>query len=234
MISPCLCNVYLHRLDRQWAERGHGVLVRYADDLLAMCTTNRKPKRPRGAHRDPRRAGLELKDGQDADRALARGRRGRRFPRLPSSLGARQHPAVKASHVPRPLALTAGDGHARDRIGRSPTAARLRSRSRRSCRTSTGSCAVGRATSVTETPPGSSPRSRSTPTGAWRGRASNGRTQGARVTRSFIAKRHQRRERTATGCLAQTPRRIGVISLAGTVVAPRPHRAWRQGAECRR
>ena len=31
VISPCLCNVYLHRLDRQWAERGHGVLVRFAD-----------------------------------------------------------------------------------------------------------------------------------------------------------------------------------------------------------
>jgi RNA-directed DNA polymerase len=32
VISPCLCNVYLHRLDRQWTERGAGVLVRYADD----------------------------------------------------------------------------------------------------------------------------------------------------------------------------------------------------------
>src|SRR4051794_37751690 len=39
VISPCLCNVYLHRLDRQWAKRGHGVLVRFADDLLAMCRT---------------------------------------------------------------------------------------------------------------------------------------------------------------------------------------------------
>ena len=35
VISPCLCNVYLHRLDRQWAARGHGVLVRYAD--LCRC-----------------------------------------------------------------------------------------------------------------------------------------------------------------------------------------------------
>jgi RNA-directed DNA polymerase len=34
VISPCLCNVYLHRLDRQWTERGHGVLVRYADDSV--------------------------------------------------------------------------------------------------------------------------------------------------------------------------------------------------------
>lgn len=32
VISPVLCNVYLHRLDRQWARRGTGVLCRYADD----------------------------------------------------------------------------------------------------------------------------------------------------------------------------------------------------------
>jgi RNA-directed DNA polymerase len=37
VISPVLCNAYLHRLDRQWARRGTGVLIRYADDLLVMC-----------------------------------------------------------------------------------------------------------------------------------------------------------------------------------------------------
>ncbi len=42
VISPVLCNVYLHRLDRQWAQRGHGVLARYADDLLAICKTKRE------------------------------------------------------------------------------------------------------------------------------------------------------------------------------------------------
>jgi RNA-directed DNA polymerase len=31
VVSPVLCNVYLHRLDRQWTERGTGVLVRFAD-----------------------------------------------------------------------------------------------------------------------------------------------------------------------------------------------------------
>src|SRR5919197_19173 len=36
VISPCLCNVYLHRLDRQWAERGIGVFVRYAGDIVVM------------------------------------------------------------------------------------------------------------------------------------------------------------------------------------------------------
>jgi group II intron reverse transcriptase/maturase len=42
VISPVLANVYLHRLDRQWAERGTGVLIRYADDLLVMCRSERE------------------------------------------------------------------------------------------------------------------------------------------------------------------------------------------------
>jgi len=42
VISPMLCNVYLHRLDRQWDTRAHGVLVRYADDLLVMCVTRQQ------------------------------------------------------------------------------------------------------------------------------------------------------------------------------------------------
>ena len=45
VISSVLANVYLHRLDRQWADRGTGVLVRYADDLLAMCHTRQEAER---------------------------------------------------------------------------------------------------------------------------------------------------------------------------------------------
>jgi hypothetical protein len=37
--TPLLANVYLHRLDRAWQAREHGVLVRYADDALVLCTT---------------------------------------------------------------------------------------------------------------------------------------------------------------------------------------------------
>jgi RNA-directed DNA polymerase len=36
VISPVMCNVYLHRLDREWDDRD-GVLCRYADDLIVMC-----------------------------------------------------------------------------------------------------------------------------------------------------------------------------------------------------
>ncbi|HMI71473.1 MAG TPA: reverse transcriptase domain-containing protein, partial [Solirubrobacteraceae bacterium] len=34
VLSPVLANVYLQRLDRQWAKRGTGALVRYADDCV--------------------------------------------------------------------------------------------------------------------------------------------------------------------------------------------------------
>jgi group II intron reverse transcriptase/maturase len=39
VISPLLCNVYLHRLDRAWSAEQHGVLVRFADDAVVMCQT---------------------------------------------------------------------------------------------------------------------------------------------------------------------------------------------------
>lgn len=37
VISPLLCNIYLHRIDRAWSVREHGVLVRFADDAAVMC-----------------------------------------------------------------------------------------------------------------------------------------------------------------------------------------------------
>ena len=41
VISPLLANIYLNKLDRIWAARcGHlGILIRYADDYVAMCRT---------------------------------------------------------------------------------------------------------------------------------------------------------------------------------------------------
>jgi group II intron reverse transcriptase/maturase len=37
VVSPLLANVYLHQLDRVWSVDEHGVLVRYADDAVVMC-----------------------------------------------------------------------------------------------------------------------------------------------------------------------------------------------------
>ena len=42
VISPLMCNVYLHRLDRDWDIRTYGVLVRFADDLLVMCKSRQQ------------------------------------------------------------------------------------------------------------------------------------------------------------------------------------------------
>jgi RNA-directed DNA polymerase len=46
VVSPLLANIYLHVLDMYWAERySHlGKLVRYADDLVIICRTQRDAK----------------------------------------------------------------------------------------------------------------------------------------------------------------------------------------------
>ena len=65
MISPCLCNLYLHRLDRQWTERGRGVLVRFADDLLVMCRTQAEADAALASLRQIlAELGLQLKDAK--------------------------------------------------------------------------------------------------------------------------------------------------------------------------
>ena len=44
----------------------------------------------------------------------------------------------------------------------------------------------------------------------------------------FVAKRHQRSRAYGWRLVTySSPNRLGLISLSGTVVAPRPHRAWR-------
>ena len=42
VISPLMANIYLHRLDRAWSVRQHGVLVRFADDLVVMCASRQQ------------------------------------------------------------------------------------------------------------------------------------------------------------------------------------------------
>ncbi len=65
VISPVLCNVYLHRLDRCWSERGRGVLVRYADDLVVLCHSRREAEAALAALRSIlAELGLELKQAK--------------------------------------------------------------------------------------------------------------------------------------------------------------------------
>jgi retron-type reverse transcriptase len=65
VISPVLANVCLHRLDRCWRQRGPGVLVRYADDLLVMCHTRAEAEAALVALRTVMaELGLQLKDAK--------------------------------------------------------------------------------------------------------------------------------------------------------------------------
>ena len=110
VISPCLCNVYLHRLDRQWAERGTGELVRFADDMVVMCRTRGEAERALVALREILAGlGLTLKDAKTRIVEFARRWGGAGLSRLPSPLGPRDHARFEASLLPCPLALTSGD-----------------------------------------------------------------------------------------------------------------------------
>lgn len=42
VVSPLLANIFLHRLDREWQRAGRGALVRYADDLVVMCASRQE------------------------------------------------------------------------------------------------------------------------------------------------------------------------------------------------
>jgi retron-type reverse transcriptase len=57
VISPLLCNVYLHRLDLGLYERGY-VAIRYADDWVALCAS---PAEARRARRDAEQILVDLK-----------------------------------------------------------------------------------------------------------------------------------------------------------------------------
>src|SRR5205085_5342293 len=81
VLSPCLTNVYLHRLDRQWAERGCGVLVRYADDLLALCHSRPEAERALSALTAIlTELGLELKQARRGSCTSKKAGRGWTFP----------------------------------------------------------------------------------------------------------------------------------------------------------
>ena len=50
----------------------------------------------------------------------------------------------------------------------------------------------------------------------------------------FIAKRHQRSRAWGYAQVYRSPNTLGLISLNGTIIAPRPNRPWRAPVEHRR
>ena len=110
VISPLLANVYLHRLDRQWQTRGRGVLVRYADDLVAMCRSRREAERALAALTAIlAELGLEPKHAKTRIVHLREGGEGLDFLGFHHRWVRGPRPALPARLLPRSLALTPGD-----------------------------------------------------------------------------------------------------------------------------
>ena len=212
VISPLLCNVYLHRLDRQWTERGCGVLVRYADDVIVMCHTRAQAEAALAAlRRILGELGLQLKDAKTRIAHLAENGEGLDF------LGF-HHRWVRA-HRARHVCFLArwpsrqGMQHARDQV-RDFTDRRWLVRP------------------VDETVQKVNAFLR-----GWAGYFRYGNSArhfdaisdyAARRLALLVAKRHHRSRDYGWSVLAfQSPDRLGLIDLTGTVVAPRPHRSWR-------
>jgi RNA-directed DNA polymerase len=109
VFSPVMCNLYLHRLDRAWDDRG-GVLCRYADDLVVMCWS-RSQAEAALERLTALLAGLGLEPkAAKTRRAPGGGRRGGRFPRFPPPAGARAGAErEQAGHVPCQMARGQGN-----------------------------------------------------------------------------------------------------------------------------
>jgi group II intron reverse transcriptase/maturase len=220
VISPCLCNVYLHRLDRQWAERGHGELVRFADDMVVMCRTREEAESALGALREIlAELGLTLKDAKTRIVALREGGEGLDFLGFHHRWVRGNTPASKHLTFLARWPSRQAMARARDRIRELTHRRKLR------------------------LPVEAIVQDLNQFLRGWGGYFRYGNSAAAfdaimlhAHTRlaGFIAKRHKRRTRYGWRILSRSPDRLGLIDLNGIVVAPRPNRPRRQGAECRR
>ena len=220
VVSPLLANVYLHRLDRAW--RGaYGTLVRYADDALVMCRSQGQA-RAALARLTVLLAdlGLEPKAAKTRIVHLTVGGQGVDF------LGF-HHRLVRSRSVRGTGTVTylarwpsrKAEQHARDRIRFMTMRARL-------------------AAPVEHVVPDMNLFLR-----GWAGyfRYGNSARSFDKIRRYalmrlalFIAKRHQRGRAWGFAQIYRSGNELGLISLNGIVVAPRPYRAWRAPAEHRR
>ena len=216
VLSPCLANVYLHRLDRQWADRGTGVLVRYADDLLALCHSRQDAERALAALTAIlSELGLELKQAKTRIVHLTEGGEGVDF------LGF--HHRWVRGNTPRSRHLCflarwpsrQASQRARDRIREITDRRRL-------------------LVSVDDIVQDLNRFLR-----GWSGYFRYGNSDRSfdkinhyavdRLAR-FVGKRHKRGWGYGMKVVVyQSPDRLGLINLNGTIVAPRPNRPWRPG-----
>jgi len=224
VVSPLLCNVYLHRLDRVWQTRGRGVLVRFADDLLVLCRTRPEAEAALVALRAIlAELGLELKERKTRIVQLREGGEGVDF------LGF-QHRYVRAcSRRFRHITFLA-----RWPSHRAMQQARTRIRA-----------LTGRERLLL--PVDEVVQDINLYLRGWAGYFRYGnsaphfnliRNYALDRLALFVAKRHQRTRSYGWWAVAYQPGQLGLIDLAGSVVAPRPHKPWREqpnaGGEGRR
>jgi group II intron reverse transcriptase/maturase len=224
--SPLLCNVYLHRIDRAWDERQHGTLVRFADDALVMCKSREQAEAALQRLRQLlAELGLEPKEAKTRIVHLRVGGEGLEF------LGFHHRMvATRSRRTGKPFTFLArwpadkAMRHARDRIRE------LTDRRRLLLRVET---IVGDVNTFLT---------------GWAAyfKYGNSAERFAAIrdyTRMrmalFVSKRHKRSRGFGWNVVAYaSPNHLGLVSLAGIVVAPRPERPWREkpnaGGERRR
>ena len=227
VISPLLCNVYLHRIDRAWNVREHGVLVRFADDALVMCTSREQAEAALARLRELfAELGLEPKEAKTRIVHLQVDGAGFDFlgfhHRLVRVTSRRNHrrSVTFLARWPADRAMR----HARDRI---------RELTRRSRLLLPVEVIVDEVNRFLR---------------GWAAyfRYGNSAVRFEKIMHHVwtrvalvIAKRHRRSRAYGWSVLAyQSPDHLGLISLSGTIVAPRPFKDWREkpnaGGERRR
>jgi RNA-directed DNA polymerase len=220
VVSPLLCNVYLNRLDRAWRP-AYGRLVRYADDLLVVCR-NRGQADAALAKLTALLHGLGLEPKSDKTRIvhLVEGGPGfdflgfhHRLVRSEPRRGANGF--VFLARWPSQRAVQ----HARDRIRFLTMRARL---------VAPVEQVVAELNLFLR---------------GWAGffRFGNSawvfdkiRSYAVMRVALFVAKRHKRGRSWGFAQVYRSPVNLGLVSLNGIVVAPRPNRSWRAPVEHRR
>jgi RNA-directed DNA polymerase len=214
VISPVLCNVYLHRLDRAWEEQD-GILVRYADDATVMCWSRSQAERAlerltallAGLGLEPKAAKtriVHLEVGGEGFDFLGFHHRLVRSPGLNG-----KKPVTFLARWPADKAMQ----HARDRI---------RFLTRRSRLLLPQKWIVEHLNQFL---------------GGWAAyfRFGNSTARFEKIRNYarmrlalFIAKRHRRSRAFGWSVVTyQSPNQLGLITLSGIVVDPRPFRDWR-------
>jgi len=211
VVSPVLCNVYLHRLDRCWAARGTGALVRFADDLVVMCNSGPEAERALVALRAIlAELGLQTKDAKTRIVHMREGGE-------PLDFLGFEHRWVRGN--------TTASRHLRFLVRRPTRKNMQRARDRMRELTLRKRLLLP----VDEVVADLNRYLRGFGGYFRYGNSALdfGRLDAYAIERLalFVAKRHKRQRRYGYWRISQSPDRMGLIRLSGTVSAPRPNRA---------